>query len=150
VDEGLRRSVAAELRGLYPALAGLGARELDSALARAELLRLPAGMPLFGEGSACRQLPLVLEGSIRVAKCGEGRELQLYRVSPSESCVLTGSCLVGGREYPANGIVESDLRMVVLPQAAFEELLAASTRTDTSSYSLRAILRELNTPVAWP
>jgi CRP/FNR family transcriptional regulator len=67
---------------------------------------------------------LVLEGSIRVAKCSEGRELQLYRVMPGESCVLTGGCLVGGRDYPATGIVEQDARLVVLPKPVFDELLA--------------------------
>jgi CRP/FNR family transcriptional regulator len=93
-------------------------------LERADIVTLPAGTPLFGEGSVCKQFPLVLEGSIRVAKVGDGRELQLYRVTPGESCVLTSSCLVGGRDYPATGVVESDVRLVVLPRSAFDELLA--------------------------
>jgi CRP/FNR family transcriptional regulator len=66
----------------------------------------------------------VLEGSIRVAKASDGRELQLYRVTPGESCVLTSSCLVGGRDYPASGVVERDARLVVLPKLVFDELLA--------------------------
>ena len=32
----------------------------------------------------------------------------INRVMPGESCVLTGGCLVGGRDYPATGIVEQD------------------------------------------
>jgi CRP/FNR family transcriptional regulator len=119
-----QQSLAAELRSLYPALETLDAEVLESALARAQLLRLPAGTPMFGEGSPCRQFPLVLEGSIRVAKCSDGRELQLYRVAPGECCVLTSGCLVGGRDYPADGVVEHDARLVVLPKPAFEELMA--------------------------
>jgi CRP/FNR family transcriptional regulator len=117
--------LAAELRGLYPALAGLPESTLAAALDKAEVVSLAAGTPLFGEGSVCRQFPLVLAGSIRVAKVGEGRELHLYRVTPGESCVLTSSCLVGGRDYPATGVVESDVRLVVLPKAVFDELVAS-------------------------
>ena len=112
------------LRELYPAFASLDATALEAVLDEAQVVALPAGTPLFGEGSVCRQFPLVLEGSIRVAKVGEGRELQLYRVTPGESCVLTSSCLVGGRDYPATGVVESDVRLVVLPKVAFDELMA--------------------------
>jgi len=114
-----------ELRELYPALAGLSNASMAAVLGRAQVVRLPAGTPLFGEGSPCRQFPLVLEGSIRVAKEGGGRELQLYRVTPGESCVLTGSCLVGERDYPATGMVDHDARLVVLPKPVFDELVAS-------------------------
>ena len=120
-----RAGHSAEVRELYPALASLDEAALAAALARAEIVSLPAGTPLFGEGSACRQFPLVLAGSIRVAKVGDGRELNLYRVTPGESCVLTSSCLVGGRDYPANGVVEDDVRLVVLPREVFDELIAS-------------------------
>jgi CRP/FNR family transcriptional regulator len=113
----------AELRRLYPALANLDERTFAAAVAQVQVVDLPAGTQLFAEGSVCRQFPLVLSGSIRVAKVGEGRELQLYRVVPGESCVLTSSCLVGSRDYPATGVVESDVRLVVLPQAVFEQLM---------------------------
>ena len=117
-------TIASEVRELYPALAGLDDAALRSALEHAQVLRVPAGTSLFGEGSPCRQFPLVLEGSIRVAKSSEGRELQLYRVTPGESCVLTGGCLVGGRDYPATGVVDKDARLVVLPKPVFDRLLA--------------------------
>lgn len=120
-----RPTLARELGAAYPALAGLGEAALVGLLERSQVLELPAGTPMFGEGSACRQFPLVLEGSIRVSKCSEGRELPLYRVGPGESCVLTGGCLVGARDYPANGVVELDARLVVLPRAVFEELMKA-------------------------
>jgi len=117
-------ALAGELRTLYPAFDGLGEAALGRVLEQAQVLHVPAGTPMFGEGSPCRQFPLVLEGTIRVAKASDGRELQLYRVTPGESCVLTSSCLVGSRDYPASGVVERDARLVVLPKAVFDELLA--------------------------
>jgi len=115
---------ATELLELYPALAGLSPAQLGAALAEAQLVTVPQGTQLFAEGSVCRQFPLVLAGSIRVAKVGEGRELQLYRVAPGESCVLTSSCLVGGSDYPADGVAESEVRLVLLPRPVFERLIA--------------------------
>ena len=117
-------ALVSELRTLYPAFDGLGEAALGRVLEQAQVLHVPAGTPMFGEGSPCRQFPLVLEGTIRVAKASDGRELQLYRVAPGESCVLTSSCLVGSRDYPASGVVERDARLVVLPKAVFDELLA--------------------------
>ena len=119
-----RPALARELGTAYPALAGLGETALVALLERVQVLEVPAGTPMFGEGSPCRQFPLVLEGSIRVSKCSEGRELPLYRVGPGESCVLTSGCLVGARDYPANGVVELDARLVVLPRVVFDELMA--------------------------
>jgi len=119
-----RQALARELRALYPALDGLGEAALADLLGRVQELRVAAGTPMFGEGSPCRQFPLVLEGSIRVSKCSEGRELPLYRVAAGESCVLTSGCLVGSRDYPATGVVEQDARLVVLPRAVFDELMA--------------------------
>ncbi|RPI13810.1 MAG: Crp/Fnr family transcriptional regulator [Lysobacterales bacterium] len=117
-------TLAQELTQLYPALDGLDSARLERTLSQAQVVRLPAGTPLFGEGAPCRQFPFVLEGAIRVAKLGDGRELQLYRVTPGESCVLTSSCLVGRRDYPATGVVEQDVRLVVLPLPLFDELMA--------------------------
>jgi CRP/FNR family transcriptional regulator len=119
-----RPALARELGTAYPALAGLGEATLVAILERAQLLEVPAGTPMFGEGSPCRQFPLVLEGSIRVSKRSEGRELPLYRVGPGESCVLTSGCLVGARDYPADGAVELDARLVLLPRTVFDELMA--------------------------
>lgn len=117
-------STGAELQALYPALRDLEASELSRVLADAELVDLPAGSPLFASGSPCRRFPFVLRGSIRVSKVGEGRELQLYRVGPGESCVLTSSCLVAGSDYPAAGMVEADTRLLVLSREAFDTLMA--------------------------
>lgn len=118
-------AVASALLDLYPALQGLEPRELDRLLGSAQLLELPAGTSLFGAGAPCRQFPFVLQGAIRVAKVGDGRELQLYRVGPGESCVLTSSCLVGRSDYPASGVVAADVQLVILARDAFDALMAS-------------------------
>jgi CRP/FNR family transcriptional regulator len=116
--------VIAELTALYPSLTGLADGELETLLAKGQVIDLPAGTALFGAGSPCQQFPFVLKGSIKVTKLGEGRELQLYRVAPGESCVLTSSCLVGNSDYPASGMTETATRLLVLPRETFDALMA--------------------------
>lgn len=108
----------------YPMLRELPAAELDALLSTANVMQLPAGTTVFDEDQPCMGFPLLLSGSLRVIKAApNGRELQLYRVVPGESCILTSSCLLGHTRYQARGIVEHPLEMVLLPAAAFHSLL---------------------------
>jgi CRP/FNR family transcriptional regulator len=108
----------------YPMLGELPATELEALFSQAMSLSLPAGAIVFDENQACQGFPLILSGSLRVIKAApSGRELQLYRVIPGESCILTSSCLLGNTRYQARGITEQALEMVLLPAPAFHVLL---------------------------
>lgn len=107
----------------YPMLRELPVVELEAMLATASHVRLAAGTVVFDENQPCQGFPLLLSGSLRVIKsAANGRELQLYRVVPGESCVLTSSCLLGNTRYQARGIVEESLEIVVLPASVFHQL----------------------------
>ena len=121
----LNTDVRARLLQHYPMLAELPAAELDGLLANAIVMPLPRGTVVFDENQPCQGFPLLLTGSIRVIKAApNGRELQLYRVTPGESCILTSSCLLGHSRYSARGIAEQELEMVLLPAASFHALLS--------------------------
>ncbi|WP_035382667.1 Crp/Fnr family transcriptional regulator [Ferriphaselus sp. R-1] len=110
----------------YPMLGELPADLLGSLSAGAQLLRLPAGTVVFDENQPCQGFPLILSGNVRVIKASpHGRELQLYRVDPGESCILTSSCLMGHTRYQARGEVEHDVEMVVLPAPVFRRLVSS-------------------------
>jgi len=86
-----------------------------------------AGTRIFGEGSPCSAYLILLAGQLRVQKVGEsGREIVLYRVEPGETCIVTTACLMGGTDYDAEGIAETDIRAQALPAPAFRDLLAQS------------------------
>jgi len=111
---------------LYPMLGELPAAELEAILATAKQMQFQAGTVIFDENQPCQGFPLLLSGSLRVIKsAANGRELQLYRVLPGESCILTSSCLLGHNPYQARGIVEAPLEMVMLPAALFHRLLGS-------------------------
>ena len=108
----------------YPMLNDLPAADRAGLLAAASVMHLPAGTVMFDENQPCQSFPLLLSGNIRVIKAApNGRELQLYRVMPGESCILTSSCLLGNTRYHARGIAEQDLELVLLPAATFHTLL---------------------------
>jgi CRP/FNR family transcriptional regulator, anaerobic regulatory protein len=108
----------------YPVLRELPAAKQQELFENAAVMHLPAGTVLFDENQPCQGFPLLLSGNIRVIKAApNGRELQLYRVMPGESCILTSSCLLGNTPYHARGIADQNLEMVLLPAPAFHALL---------------------------
>jgi len=118
-------------------LAELPAAKLDELLAQAMVMSLPSGTTVFDENQACQGFPLILSGSLRVIKAAaNGRELQLYRVLPGESCILTSSCLLGHTRYQARGICEADVEMLLLPASAFHVLLESQSSFRTYVFHL--------------
>jgi CRP/FNR family transcriptional regulator len=91
------------------------------------LMRLPVGQLICHDGAHCTQLPLVLSGTGRVYKLGEnGREITLYRVHPGESCVVTTSCILSGRAFPAFAVCESAVEAVVVRATEVGRWMATS------------------------
>jgi CRP/FNR family transcriptional regulator len=108
----------------YPPLRELPAARFEELFGHAHISKFSAGTIIFDEHQPCQGFPLLLSGSIRVIKASSsGRELQLYRVSAGESCILSSSCLLGHSHYLARGIVESDVEMVILSPATFRILM---------------------------
>jgi len=108
----------------YPMLRELPAADQQELLASASVMHLEAGTVVFDESQLCQGFPMLLSGNIRVIKASpNGRELQLYRVTPGESCIFTSSCLLGNTCYHARGVAEQALEMVLLPPRAFRSLI---------------------------
>jgi len=106
---------------LYPALDSIDRAERDDVLRHGvQAVAAPAGLTLFEEGAPCRGFPMVLSGSVRVARGSPGgRSLELYRVSPGELCVVSTSCLFGSAPLSAHGQTTEATELVVLSPAGF-------------------------------
>lgn len=113
---------------LYPPLENLSATEFSVLLNPSACIDVPAGATVFSENQPCQGFPLVLSGSIKVFKqASSGRELLLYRVSPSGSCIISSSCLLANSQYNAKGIAETDVRLLLIPASLFSQILLQHT-----------------------
>ncbi|KPF45740.1 transcriptional regulator [beta proteobacterium AAP121] len=107
---------------LHPVLAELPAAERQAVLDTEALhVHAPAGTLLFDEGSACQGFPLLLAGSVRVARGSPGgRTLELYRVTPGEVCVVSTACLFGQGALSAHGQTTEATELVLLSPAGLD------------------------------
>lgn len=117
---------AERIAGLYPAIGAIPVALRQAVLAgQAQSATVPAGTPLFEEGSPCRGFPLVLRGEVRVARGSPGgRSIELYRVAPGEVCVASASCLFGQRHMVAHGVAAQETELVLLSPAGFDRWAA--------------------------
>jgi len=111
----------------FPALMSLE-QDARAMLAKsARIVEAPVGTVGYREGGPCGAYVMRLAGQSRVYKMStSGREILLYRVGPGETCVITTTCLLGNSDYPASTIVEEAIRDVIIPSAAFNQLMIDS------------------------
>ena len=111
------------------ALASLEADAKNIILRHMVSLQLKAGQNAFRAGDVASNYLVVKSGSVRVVVTTEqGREIVLYHVEAGQTCVLTTSCLLSGAEYDAEAVADVDTEAIILPKAAFDELMAASPK----------------------
>lgn len=88
-------------------------------------LHQSSGAVLFRAGDECPGFVVVKSGCIRVSLISAGgREIVLYRVRPGEVCLQTFSCLVEGRRYQAEGVVETEVDGEIIPPGEFTRRMA--------------------------
>ncbi len=108
-----------DLLSLYPALGGL-----PGLLPRLMVMQVPAGTQLFRENEACQGFPMVLSGEVRVSRsAANGRELELYRVSPGEMCLVSSAGLFADQPLTARGVATCETRLALLSPADFRAAL---------------------------
>ncbi len=84
------------------------------------LKAIPKGSFISTEGDECNYISFIASGRARVYKLGEsGREITLYRLEKGESCILTASCILSRRAFPAIAVAETDIQAVIIPSEYF-------------------------------
>lgn len=88
---------------------------------------VPRGTVLFRPGDEPGGFLLVTDGVIDVYLVGRsGREMLLYEVGSGQTCIQTTLCLLGRQPYSGEAVARTDAGFVMVPKAAFAELLAGS------------------------
>ncbi|MBC7755445.1 MAG: Crp/Fnr family transcriptional regulator [Bdellovibrio sp.] len=111
----------------FPPLLALEPTARETLTKTARIVEAPIGTIGYREGGACGAYVMRLAGQSRVYKMSaSGREILLYRVHAGETCVITTTCLLGHSNYPASTIVEQPITDVIIPAAAFNQLMIDS------------------------
>ncbi len=89
---------------------------------------IPANSVICEDGQINTDLPLLISGLIRVYKISEsGKEITLYHIGDDESCVLSASTILGGKEFPAIAKTVTESHVVILPETFVREWIVQST-----------------------
>jgi len=97
-------------------------------LDNAKVLTLPENQTVFQQGDACKNYLIVLQGKVKVfTRAENGREILLYRLHQGDSCVLTTSCLISNKNYPAEGVTETAVTALSIPASRFNKALQQSS-----------------------
>ena len=115
-------SDADRLRDAFPFLCSMPDDALAALVLEGSLRSLAAGQFICMEGDRCTLLPLVLDGSARVFTANDGaREVTLYRIERGETCILTASCILSDRAFPAFAAAEADMEALLVPAPTFRQ-----------------------------
>ncbi|HFD12789.1 MAG TPA: Crp/Fnr family transcriptional regulator [Crenotrichaceae bacterium] len=111
----------------FPSFAEAQDPAVNDFMHSAKLINVSDRQMVFSVGDPCENYLLLLEGQIRVQLIAEtGREVMLYTVSSGDSCVLTTSCLMEHKPYPAEAFTDADIRAFLISEADFNKALEKS------------------------
>ncbi|VAW92314.1 Transcriptional regulator, Crp/Fnr family [hydrothermal vent metagenome] len=113
---------------VYPELSCSAEPVLQNIMKQAGQVSVPAGSLIISPGTCCEHYLFVVQGQARVHVLTEnGREVLLYYVGPSDSCVLTTSCLLSHESFPAGIVAETDLLAFTINASLFEQAIDQSS-----------------------
>jgi CRP/FNR family transcriptional regulator len=79
------------------------------------LQNIPVGTEILREGQYIKVIPIVLEGSIKVFSSHDDKELLLYYIEPTESCVMSFSAGLWNTPSRVRAIAEENTEAILLP-----------------------------------
>jgi CRP/FNR family transcriptional regulator len=107
--------------------AGLTQLVLDIHDIDVSVMNFKRGAVLFRPGDSCQAFLILCEGTIRVEMTAKtGRDITLYKMKPTESCILTTSALMNNEQYYAQGVAESAVSAIALSANAFNKAIQCS------------------------
>ena len=79
-------------------------------------IEIPRGTVILKEEAFIKEIPLVIDGYIKVRKTDEtGKEIILYHINPGESCILSITSCINEKQSKAEAITEDATKLIVIP-----------------------------------
>lgn len=121
----MKNAIAETIADLFPFWHKLDSNSKSDFLNQGQYVNLPGGQFICLEGDLCHHLPLVISGNVRVYKIGEsGREITLYHLEPGDSCIMTASCIISHKVFPAFAVCETEVEAFTIPATSLRQWIA--------------------------
>lgn len=78
-------------------------------------VELGTGTQLLREGQYVKVVPIVISGLVKVFTQVENKELLLYYIKPSESCIMSFSAVLNNDPSKIFAITEADSQLLLIP-----------------------------------
>ena len=93
-------------------------KELYDEIVLLPLVEMNANHVVFLENAYVKEVPILIEGSIKVRKTDEnGKEITLYQINPGESCILSITSCLNNKQCNAEAFVEKKSKIIMVPVA---------------------------------
>ena len=90
---------------------------------------IPKGEVIFHEGDLYEGIPVIAKGIVRVSMVGKnGREMNMYRIFPGETCILSLTSVLSNQTYPLTAIAEEEVEAYIFPCDQFKLLMLTSSK----------------------
>lgn len=124
----MNQAITETIAATFPFWENLDPESKTDFLAQVQHINLSAGQFVCLEGDICHHLPLVMSGSVRVYKIGEsGREITLYHLEQGDSCIMTASCIISQKVFPAFALAETDIEAFMIPANSLRKWVTHNT-----------------------
>lgn len=91
-------------------------KELKEEIVLLPILELKANSVVLMENAYVKNIPILIEGSVKVRKTDEsGKEIILYQIYPGESCILSIISCLNDKQCNAEAFVEKTSKLIMIP-----------------------------------
>ncbi|MFT4738282.1 MAG: CRP/FNR family transcriptional regulator [Cyclobacteriaceae bacterium] len=97
---------------------------IDDIIQVGRLKKIKAGVELISPGSQSNEVPMVIDGLLRVMRIdGQGKEILLYYLEGGETCAMSITCCLEGKINQFKVISEEDTTLWMIPIGSLDSWL---------------------------
>ncbi|NEQ72837.1 MAG: Crp/Fnr family transcriptional regulator [Okeania sp. SIO2C9] len=124
----MNKAITQTIASTFPFWENLDSEAKKKFLNECQHISLSPGKFVCLEGDICYHLPLIISGNVRVYKIGEsGREITLYHLEKGDSCIMTASCIISQKVFPAFAIAETEIEALIIPANSLKKWVRHNT-----------------------
>ncbi len=98
---------------------------VEGIITHGRLESIDEGDYMMDIGSAIRQIPMIVSGTVKVMReDDEGHELLLYYLKAGETCAMSLTCCMEGRKSEIRAVAVEPVKMITIPVQFMDQWMA--------------------------